>query len=295
MTLTQPPSSDVDRTADRRTAREVGVFLAVTAALTAAGTGVALSEGVDVRQIEDASALGQSVMYAQAAFPLLGAVTARLVVHRSLRRPGWGVRRVSWARLGLAWAVGVAMVLAGASIVWGTGLGGFDRSAAGGSTLLGLTVLVVPYAVLALAEDLGWRGLMVTRLAEVASPGTVVLGSGLAWSAFHWPLIALLGGTPDGVAVWFALMMFTVGTTALGAVLASMQLRWGIWPGVVLHAAVNATAYHVVDPLTVEQGRTTWFSTETGLVTALVALVAAWLWMRRFPLRRTAGGATAVG
>jgi membrane protease YdiL (CAAX protease family) len=289
-----PPAGKdlVDR---RRVARkEIGVFLGVTAALTALSTTVALGEGVDVRHIEEASALGQTVLYLSASFSFVGAVVARLVAHRSLRRPGWGVRRTPWRTIGIAWAFTLATVLTSGLLLWGTGLGGFDTNALGSSTLLGLSVLVLPYVALALAEDIGWRGLLATRLAEVSGPRTVVLVGGVAWAAFHWPLMFWLGGTPEGVASWFAVLMFTIGVTGFGAVLASMQLRWGIWPGVVAHAVWNATLYHVVEPLTVEHERTTWFGTETGLLTAVVGVASALLWWRFAPLVRTAQGTTAV-
>lgn len=289
------PAGTRDIAVRRRTARrEIGVFLTVVAGLTTVSTTVALAEGVDVRHIEDASALGQTVMYLSASFAAIGAVVAQLVVHRSLRRPGWGVRRAPLRAVAGAWLFTLATVLTGGALLWGTGLGGLDTHAVGTSTLLGLTVLVLPYVVLALAEDLGWRGLLVTRLAAVASPRTVVLVGGVAWSAFHWPLLIWLGGTPEGVATWFAVTMFTVGITGFGAVLASMQLRWGIWPGVVAHAVWNATLYHVVEPLTVEREHTLWFGTETGLLTAVVGVAAALLWWRFLPLVRTPEGTTAV-
>jgi membrane protease YdiL (CAAX protease family) len=139
---------------------------------------------------------------------------------------------------------------------------------------------------------IAWRGLLVTRLAEVAGPRTVVLAGGLIWSAFHWPLILLLGGTPTGVDAWWALVWFTVGTTSLGAVLASMQLRWGLWPGVLAHAVCNAALYHVLEPLTADTGRTNWFATETGLVSGLTTLVGAAAFLRFFPLARGVHGGT---
>jgi membrane protease YdiL (CAAX protease family) len=290
---TSRPDRPVQPPADRRTTyREIGVFLGTTALLTAISTTVALAEGVDVRHIEDATLLGQTAMYLQATFPLLAAVAARLVVGGGLRGAGWGFRRTSWATIGGAWALGVGTVLAGAALVFGLGLAGLGDVDA--SLLLGPTVLIAPYVVLALAEDLGWRGLLVVRLAEVAGPRTVVLVGGLAWSAFHWPLMLLLGGTPAGASGWYAVAMFTVGIVALGAVLASMQLRWGIWPGVVMHAAVNATMYHLVDPLTVEQAHSGWFVSETGLVAATVDVAVALVWLRRFPLVRRADGGTTV-
>lgn len=281
--------------ATRRSAvRQIGVFLGVTFALITVSTTVALAEHVDVRRIDEASALGQTAMYLQAFFPLVGALAARLVGRADEGGAGWGFRRAPWSAVGRAWALAVGVVLSSAVLVWATGVGGFDAGGFGPIVLAGLTVLPLPYVLLAIGEDIGWRGLLATRLAEHWGPRVVVLASGLAWSVFHWPLIIWLGGTPEGVPVWYALVMFTVGTTALGAMLAGMQLQWGIWPGVIMHAVLNATRYHVVDPLTSERAHTTWFSTETGLFEALVLVVAAVLWFRRRPLVEVAGGGTRV-
>ena len=85
----------------------------------------------------------------------------------------------------------------------------------------------------------------------------------------------LLGGAPAGVPVLWSLVMFTAGATGLGAVLAWMWLRWGQWPGIVAHAVVNAVAYHLVAPATVERAYTGWFGTESGLAAALVLVASA--------------------
>jgi membrane protease YdiL (CAAX protease family) len=290
MTSTLTHTTAARRRPRAAAAREIAIFVATTALLMTLSTSVAVAEDVDVRRIEDASALGQTAMYLQAMFPLVAAAVARLLTRGSLREPGWGFRRTSWQNVVVAWGYGLTTALGGGLLVWATGAGRFEAGALGPDVLLGLSVLVLPYLLLAIGEDVGWRGLLVTRLAEFCSPRTVVLVSGLAWSSFHWPLIALLGGAPDGVPVWYALAMFTVGITALGAVLASMQLRWGIWPGVVAHAVVNATLYHVVEPLTTELDHTNWFATETGVLAALVGTIAAALWWRRRPLVRTPDG-----
>jgi membrane protease YdiL (CAAX protease family) len=280
---------------DRRSAtREIAIFLATTALLTTVSTGVAVAEDVDVRRIEDASTLGQTAMYLQAMFPLVGAVVARIATTGTLRRPDWGFRRPSWRSIAAAWGYGLAIALGGGLLVWATGAGSLDADAFGTDVVLGLTVLVLPYVVLALGEDVGWRGLLVPRLAAFYSPRTVVLLGGLIWSSFHWPLIAMLGGTPEGVSVAYALVMFTVSITALGAVLASMQLRWGIWPGLVAHAVMNATLYHVVEPLTTELDHTSWFATETGLFAAVAGSVGAALWWWRRPLVAGSDGGTRV-
>ena len=98
--------------------------------------------------------------------------------------------------------------------------------------VLGLTVVVLPYALLALGEELGWRGLVVTRLAQVARPRAVVRHRHV-----HHAL------------------------TAFSAILAGMQLRWGVWPVSVAHAVGNATLYRVLQPVTLNGSSRAWFST----------------------------------
>ena len=285
------PPDDQDR---RLARRQVAVFGATTAALLGLSTALGLAADVDVSRIAEASPAGQAAMYGQALWPGLAAVVAVLATRGTLRGADWGFRRPSWRSLGVGWLYAAVVALLAPALVWATGLAGFDGSGLLLHALLALTVLTVPYVVLALAEDLGWRGLLVPRLAELGGPRLVVLGGGLAWSAFHWPLVLLLGGAPDGVPVLWALVMSTVSTTALGAVLAWMRLRWGQWPAVLAHAVVNAVAYHMVTPAVVERTHTGWFSTEAGLAAAVVTTAVAVLWLRAAPLRRVGGRTVAL-
>jgi uncharacterized protein len=295
MTTTTTRRARQDAAAAAR--REIVVFLALQFAFLAGSSTIAITEGVDVRRIDEASALGQASLYLSGLGTVIAVLVARLVTAGTLRRPGWGVRRVRPRVVLGAWAYGVIVPLAAYVAVWGSGAGGFDADAlaaglgltgavgAAISAVVALTALVVPFTLLALSEDLGWRGLLVTRLAEISGPRTVVLVSGIAWSAAHYPLMIWIGGTPDGVSMPYAVAMFTIGTTALGAVLAWMQLRWGIWPGVVAHGAFNVALYYVAEPATVVTGGAThWIATESGLAVVVTSVVAAVLWLRRAPL-----------
>lgn len=291
MTTTTPTFAPPAPTPARAARREATRFVVLQALLAIACTAVAAAEGVDVRRIEQATALGQAATYGTALTPLIAALVARWSTTRSLR--GWGMRRTSWRTLLLAWTVGVAAVLAAYLAIWSTGAGRFDSAATasmlglGGGPLttavLAATVMVLPYILLALGEDIGWRGLLVTRLAAFARPRTVYLVSGVAWSLSHLWLLLFLGGTPEGVPPAYAIAMFTIATTALGSILAAMQLRWGIWPGVVAHATVNAVMYHFADPATATtSAATNWIATETGLAYALAMVLAALLFLRWF-------------
>lgn len=288
--MTTTPTITAPAPAPATARREVVCFVILQAFLGLAATAVALVENVNLLQIEEASVLGQVATYGMAFTPLIAALVVRLSTTRGLR--GFGFRRVGWRPMLLAWVTGLAPVLAAYAVVWLTGAGGFSGDPI--SAILAATVLVLPYLPLALAEDIGWRGLLVTRLAQIARPRTVYAVSGVLWSLSHVWLIVFLGGTPQGVSPVYAAAMFTVGTTALGSILAAMQLRWGLWPGVLAHATVNAVLYHFADPATGVTGpATNWIATETGLAYAISMVVAALIFHRWFGRRGGVGSATA--
>ena len=291
--------------------REIAIFLALTAALTAASIAVAASQGVDVTRLGEASLLGQIALFGQAFYPGIAAIVARLVTAGTLRGLGWGwglTRRY----LALSYALPLAYCAVAYGPVWVSGLAGFDpgRLAAGlpvaglpegvaaiGAALLALTVGVLPFLVLSLGEEIGWRGLMVPRLAEVMTLPKVALCSGLAWASFHAPLMLFVPGAVHGVPVPYAVACFAVMGIALSYPLAWLRLRSrSVWPAVVLHASHNAAVYLVCDPLTTDAGSTAFFAGETGAGIALAsASVAALWWLHDRGVAREATGAAVPG
>jgi hypothetical protein len=95
-------------------------------------------------------------------------------------------------------------------------------------------------------------------------------------------------------AGWAAHPQQLFEVVAFAAPLAWMQLRWGIWPGVVAHAASNAVLYHLLESGTVHRGDTDRFATESGLIYATVMAVGALAWWRYAPLVRQGAGTAAV-
>ena len=275
--------------------REIAIFLALTAALTAASITVAVSQGVDVTRLGDAPLVGQIALFGQAFYPGVAAIAARLLTEGTLRGLGWG-----WAAsrpyLALSYALPLAYCTVAYGLAWATGLAGWgpeglaaglplagvsEGAAALGAALLALTVGVLPFLLLALGEEIGWRGLMVPRLAEAMPLPKVALYSGLAWASFHIPLMLFVSGAVEGVPVLYAVACFTVTGIALSYPLAWLRLRSrSVWPAVVLHASHNAAVYLVFDPLTTDAGNTAFFAGETGVGLALAGVsVAALLWI----------------
>jgi membrane protease YdiL (CAAX protease family) len=298
MTTTQLSApADAEAAAQRRPRRELVTFLAVTFGLTAASTTVAVASHADVTDPGGHGPLAAVALYGQAFWPLVGAIVARLTFRGTF--PGWGFRRAPRRALLGAWAYGAGLALVAALALLASGvlepdLSGLAADVGLGSlptplvgplaVLLGLTLGTLPFAVLAIGEEVGWRGVLVPHLAATGSARRLVVVGGLVWAAFHLPLMTTLGGTPAGVPVLFSVACFTVMIVAQGAVLAWARLRWGLWPVVALHAAHNAVLYAVVEPGTHQHAGAGWLTGETGLVLAAVEVLGAVLWLRRAPL-----------
>ena len=145
--------------------RQIGVFLSVVTALTAVTTSIGMSMDVDVSRIEESPPLAQAVMFGQAFIPLIAAAAARSSAPHDTAR-GWGVRRTTWRRVLVGAVFGAGFVALAAVVAWMSGAAGIDGDAVGPALLLALPLTLL-YVVLALGEDIGWRGLLVARLSEI--------------------------------------------------------------------------------------------------------------------------------
>jgi membrane protease YdiL (CAAX protease family) len=279
--------------------REVRLFLGVTFGLAAVSMALARLSGVDVRHPNEAPVYGQLALYGTACWPLVAALLARRITVGRLRHTGLGFRRAGVRWFGTAWLLAVVVTVAGFAPVWLFGLGGWDphhladsiglgSSVALGAPLaglLGLTVGLVPWVLLAIGEEVGWRGLLVPRLAERGWSDTrISLYTGIAWATFHVPLLLLVPGAAE-VNVAFATTVFAIGVIGLAFPATSLRLRTGsVWPVVVFHAVGNASLYFLCEPLTRDTGETDWYAGETGAITVAVGFVVYLLVWRR--LRR---------
>ncbi|KAA9380963.1 CPBP family intramembrane metalloprotease [Microbispora cellulosiformans] len=287
--------TDTDTRTAAPTAREprLGVYGVALAALVLPVVALAVSQGADLDRIGDAPIGTQIAMYSQAFMPALAALVACLAAG-GVRAVDWGFHRVPWRTLAAAWAVPVLGIGIAYGTAWLTGAARFDPGDLAGSTglhpalgvLLGLVPGVVPFVVLALGEQLGWSSLLVMRLAARRSPATTAVILGLAWAAFHYPLMLFVpGAVEEGVAVPYAMLMFTLQTVTLAFPLVWLRLRTrSIWPVLVCHATVNASLYFVAEAMTSTHDRSAWMVGEGGALTtaglAVAVLLTGRLWRR---------------
>jgi membrane protease YdiL (CAAX protease family) len=223
--------------------------------------------------------------------PALAGLIVLLVFDRSIRGVGWRPGKVRY----LAAAVVIPFIywLAVYGAIWVFGWGEF----AGFSEFTGLLTVALPgiltSILLALGEEIGWRGVLVPNLSKFTTFTLTALVSGVIWGLWHYPLIVTrLYATNTNII--FQLICFTVGITGVATMLAWFRLRSGsIWPAVFFHAIHNTLIDSVFQNATFDTITTPYIGTEFGIGLALTGIVLFIIfWTRRAAVegdRRTPG------
>jgi CAAX protease family protein len=281
-------------TADpRRRRQELVTFLVLAFGLSSIFYYLIISAG----GMREAGGLSLGLM----ACPGIAALITRLAFHRNLRGLGWGLGKFRYLAAGYGTPLAYAALAYGA--VWLVSRGAFFDSAAlarvaeslnerfgwtlgsNGATAGVFFLFVATQGVFfnclfALGEEIGWRGLLVSRLAETQSFTRTAAISGLIWAVWHWPLILMAGY--HGASRAFSLAAFTLMVVAASFIYAWLRLISGsVWTAVLLHGSHNAFLQGFFDPLTRSEGSATYLTGEFGIVTALAVGLVAWLFWRR--------------
>lgn len=230
--------------------------------------------------------------HADRAAPLLSMVTPVLVVGlitvfgtpRGQRGPLWrslGVRRLGLRSWPIAVAIPVLVILIvpfGAAVLLGSAeLIGFNPSPlAWLGTAADLVIQVAIVTLLAMTEEIGWRGYLLPRMQVMVSKRWAALVVGFIHGLFHLPLI-LLTTTYDSVGSRYVVAPLVVLTlTCAGVLYAWLKDRSGsVWPVAVAHSTVNtfiegAGAVVILSPLALA-----YTAGESGIITLVAVAVCA--------------------
>ena len=212
--------------------------------------------------------LGRLIIAGMMVVPTLGV----LLAGGSLRGMGWNPQlRRNWKSFLIAWFAPIALTAVGAALYFLVfpshfDLSGSNLTAAVGEEALaqlegqGLTyplyVLIsavggVTYAplintVVALGEELGWRGFLYPQLKARFGRKTGRLLGGVIWGAWHWPLIWLTGYEYGAAYFGFpvvGMLLFCFITVGWGILHDRLYEKSGsIWVPALFHGAINAAA-----------------------------------------------------
>jgi uncharacterized protein len=223
--------------------------------------------------------------------PALGRFVAQRTVDRGftstlpLRRSG-----VSWAQIVL-WPLVIPIVVYGAAYAaaWMAGLAhwspGGGRWTSGGQIALNLVVNLSILAVFgtftALGEELGWRGYLQPRL-DAAGVRSSVAVVGLAWAAFHTPII-VGAGYVDAGGVWRSIGLSLALDLPLAFLWAYGSYRLSsLWPAVLFHSFHNTISQWLFPKFLAGGDNELWLG-EGGLLPIcgyLVVSATLYVWMR---------------
>lgn len=214
--------------------------------------------------------------------PAIAGLVTTFIYQRNLRGMGWGPGKPKYYLI----AYFLPIVYAGVaySLIWLLGLGAVDTGNLGGNfgsaLLKQLTGGVLGAALLALGEEIGWRGLLIPQLAKVQSYQRTAIISGVIWGIWHVPLI-VNGGYSSNAPTWYAILCFLILVIGISFAFAWLRLASGsLWPAVLLHAVHNTFIQSVLDKITVDTGRTEFFTTEFGLGLALMGIIVGLIFWR---------------
>jgi membrane protease YdiL (CAAX protease family) len=237
---------------DVRTRSSLIVFLALTFALSAIFYAWSFS-GAPLAQV------APLLMW----MPGIAAIVTQLVFHRTLHGIGW--RPGPWRYLTLAILMPIAYCLVIYVPVWVAGLGRFDGA------YPGKVLPFVPFALaqgllLALGEEIGWRGFLAPTVYRALGFAWAGIGTGLVWALWHVPLI-VVGGYDANTPVWYGIGCFMISVTAISVMMAWLRIRSGsLWPAALVHGVHNVAIQGIFDGSTIDTGWTEWITTEFGLV-----------------------------
>lgn len=233
--------------------------------------------------------------------PAVAAFIARLLFQGNLRGVGW-----KWGAWKYEWAA-YLIPIAYSSLVYvpllAAGHGDFTRKAHNAlgltqafhwtphsqatlvwvSILFDATVGVIPNCLVALGEEIGWRGFLVPELAKVTSFRNIVLITGFIWALYHMPAIfgadyfKMFGAKPG----WYSAMCFTGQIMGLSFISAWLRLKSGsVWPAAILHGTGNLFVESVFDPVIKHTALIGMWTGESGIGFSIGLAIIAWILWR---------------
>ena len=223
------------------------------------------------------------------AFPVIAmALTVAFTVPRGQRRAVWaGVgfnprrgRGLLIAVLGPAVIIAVSFGVAAAfGVVQFSGLPpGFGRR------ILNVAATTIIFAVVFLGEEIGWRGYLLFRVAELTSGRRAALVTGAFHAIYHLPLLLLTTTYQSAGNRWIVVPIVMVTLTLAGVWYGWLRLWSGsIWPVSLSHSAFDNLMETVAGvAVTTSPAMMAYVTTETGVATMIImVLVAGYLLTRR--------------
>jgi uncharacterized protein len=153
-----------------------------------------------------------------------------------------------------------------------------------GRAVLNLAITTIIFTVVLLGEEIGWRGYLLFRVAELTSGRRAAVVTGAFHAIFHLPLLLLTTTYQSEGKRWIVVPMVMVTLTLAGVWYGWLRLWSGsIWPVSPSHSVFNNLIEGVAGAaMATSPAMMAYVTTETGAVTMIImVLLAGCLRIRR--------------
>lgn len=134
--------------------------------------------------------------------------------------------------------------------------------------------MLIPAAVFALGEELGWRGLLFSELNKNFSFLKAAIISSVFWAVWHLPAMVLdnYGATETPFA--FRFTMFLLLVVFSGIIMSWLWLKSkSIWAVAIFHASHNVVIQMFFDRITLDKEYTDYFKGEFGIALVVTTFI----------------------
>jgi membrane protease YdiL (CAAX protease family) len=239
--------------------------------------------------------LGEALLALAMLTPLVAVLLMQLIVTRDgTTRDGW--RIIGLHQLGLrAWGFAIMgpflAMLVTYGVAWGTGMGRLDQAVLGSVIMLDgpesimQTIFIILRGlilstILALGEEIGWRGYLLPHLLPLGRARALLL-SGLLHGIWHLPIMFLTPFYHSSGDRWTVAILFLLTLTAAGVFYGYLRLTSeSVWPAALAHGAFNMfwTTFAAMTVAVASADVLEYWAGESGVITLIeVTLFAGWL------------------
>jgi membrane protease YdiL (CAAX protease family) len=209
--------------------------------------------------------------------PGIAALLTVLIFRTGIRDFGFGLGKILYYPLAIFIPLFYAIIPY--AIIWISGLGDINREFSPELGSIFIFAFLIE-CIQSLGEEIGWRGFLVPKLAKIFKLRGVFLISGIVWAAWHYAAI-FIGNYYTGDYPLYAVVCFTVGIIGVG--IASAWIRFAsqsLLPVVLLHATHNVFIQRILNPATVDTGKTSFLIGEFSVAYLFIGLLVGIIFWR---------------
>ncbi len=257
--------------------------VAVFAALVIACTWLAL-----ILSFNQDQATFTIVAYLAVFFPALFALLLCLIFPgRKASFQQLGLQKLGQPKwYGLALIQPTLMMVVGYLVTWAVGLIQFSPNMALVNSFGGPILFVMIIFLLAIGEEIGWRGFLQPRLTALFGLKRALILTGVIWAAWHASFFLLVDSVGLGGNFFLNLGLFTFGLICVYSVLiGSVRAGSGsLWPAIIWHTTWNIVWIVGQGIFSIQRPGWSYVGNDSGIACLLMgAILIFWTW-RQFPI-----------